>query len=727
MNKRTSYYLAISMLAINSAWAANLTITSPKTSAVVSDAIVMTGACNTGSKVKADVRDSANLFSAQNIVTCASSKYSVTVSSAGLKAGTLRLRAIQAVNGVSQNSIIYVKKNAPAPQALTLVIETPAANAAINASNQAAVIVNGGCTKGAPVRIQATDSDNKTTDIQWTDCNLYSDFHGQLNLSALKDGNISIKTMQDLNGASKVVSVNVVKSTAVVAPTALQILSPANNFAVNASNQAAVEISGKCADKLVMKLQATDSASKLSEITWIMCENSNFWGPINMTALKDGNISVRAFQEVNGVMVNKTINVVKTTTVTPPVTPALAVTVGALASVKEGVASLLTVNKVAGTAAGTVAYQVLNNASKAVISSGSLVFAAADTSKTISVLAPEDNVYNADMKLEIKVGTLSSLIIPVVDNDPVTTTKIIMGINGHDNFDAYPASEIEARVKYLSENNIRSFRNGGDSSSQEPLWGTMDTLIAAGKKYNVAIRPALYHWLGEAQAYKIAKRFPDIRVWEIGNEVDGDVGNEAKNIAQMVQVYKGIKRAAAEMGVEIKTTINVMACNSDATAAQGGRCYKKADGSGYFVDAAYAAGFKFDYISFHYYPYYSDKFTNNGYYYKMYLGQMRILSERYKAKILFNETNCAEIYPWSVETGSVTDGGYAGDKRCYDSLKNLLTELNTNYKDIVEEINIYEMLDEPTHQVTHEKHFGMMYDMKNPKPVFDMVIKEFAK
>lgn len=630
MNKRTSYYLAISMLAINSALAANLTISSPKTNALVSDAIVMTGACNTGSKVKADVRDSTNLFSAQNIVTCASSKYSVTVSSAGLKPGTLRLRSIQAINGVSQNSIIYVTKNAPAPQALTLVIETPAANAVINASNQAAVIVNGGCSKGAPVRIQATDSDNKTTDIQWTDCNLYSDFHGQLNLSTLKDGNISIKTMQDLNGASKVVSVNVVKSTAAVAPTALQILSPANNFAVNASNQAAVEISGKCADKLVMKLQATDSASKLSEITWIMCENSNFWGPINMTALKDGNVSVRAFQEVNGVVVNKTINVVKTTAVTPPV-------------------------------------------------------------------------------------------------PPVTTTKIMMGINGHDNFDAYPASEIEARVKYLADRNIRSFRNGGDSASQEPLWDTMDTLIAAGKKYNVAIRPGLYHWLGEAQAYKIAKRFPDIRVWEIGNEVDGDVGNEAKNIAQMVQVYKGIKRAAAEMGVEIKTTINVMACNSDGTPAQGGRCYKKADGSGYFVDAAYAAGFKFDYISFHYYPYYSDKFDNNGYYYKMYLGQMRILSERYKAKILFNETNCAEIYPWSVEAGSVTDGGYAGDKRCYDSLKNLLTELNTNYKDIVEEINIYEMLDEPTHQVTHEKHFGMMYDMKNPKPVFDMVIKEFAK
>ena len=628
MAYRKSYYLALSMLAINSAWAANISITSPKTNAVVSDAIVMTGACNTGSKVKADVRDSANLFSAQNSVVCANSKYSLTVSSAGLKAGTLRLRSIQAVNNISQNAIIYVKKNAPVTPVITLLIETPKANAAITAVNQKAVVVNGGCTQGAPVRIIATDSASKSTDIQWTGCNEVSDFHGQLDLSSLKDGNISIKTIQDLNGTSKTVSVNVVKSTAVVTPTALTILSPVKDFAVTSANQASVEISGKCTDKLIMKLQATDSASKLSEITWIMCENSNFWGPINMTSLKDGNISVRAFQEVNGVMVNQYLNVIKKTTDTVP---------------------------------------------------------------------------------------------------PVQSSKIMMGINGHDNFDAYPASEIEARVKVLADRNIRSFRNGGDSASQEPLWATMDALIAAGKKHNVNIRPAMYHWLGEAQAYKIAKRFPDIRIWEIGNEVDGDVGNEAKNIAQMVEVYKGIKRAAAELGVEIKTTINVMACNSDATTAQGGRCYKKVDGSGYFVDAAFAAGFKFDFISFHYYPYYSDKHDNNGYYYKMYLGQMRALAERYKVKILYNELNCAEIYPHSPTTGNVTDGGFAGDKRCYDSLKQILTELNTNYKDIVQEINIYEMLDEPTHPVTHEKHFGMMYDLNTPKPVFEMVTKEFAK
>lgn len=102
------------------------------------------------------------------------------------------------------------------------------------------------------------------------------------------------------------------------------------------------------------------------------------------------------------------------------VTLPLVVTAGSLVSVNEGVASLLTINKVAGTAAGTVDYQVLNNATKAVIASGSVAFAANDTSKTISILAPDDNVYTADMKLEIKIASLPSIVVSVVDNDSPT-------------------------------------------------------------------------------------------------------------------------------------------------------------------------------------------------------------------------------------------------------------------------------------------------------------------
>lgn len=106
--------------------------------------------------------------------------------------------------------------------------------------------------------------------------------------------------------------------------------------------------------------------------------------------------------------------------------PAFAVTLGSLSSVNEGVAANLAVNKVAGTAAGNIAYQVLNNETKAIISSGTLVFAANDTAKSISVLAPEDSVYTANMKLEIKVGAFSPILVSVVDNEspPVVATGL---------------------------------------------------------------------------------------------------------------------------------------------------------------------------------------------------------------------------------------------------------------------------------------------------------------
>ncbi len=42
----------------------------------------------------------------------------------------------------------------------------------------------------------------------------------------------------------------------------------------------------------------------------------------------------------------------------------------------------------------------------------------------------------------------------------------------------------------------------------------------------------------------------------------------------------------------------------------------------WFLDQARASGFNFDYISFHYYPYFDDK----GYWMDMYLGQMRAMA-----------------------------------------------------------------------------------------------------
>jgi len=105
----------------------------------------------------------------------------------------------------------------------------------------------------------------------------------------------------------------------------------------------------------------------------------------------------------------------------------------------------------------------------------------------------------------------------------------------------------------------------------------------------------------------------------------------------------------------------------------------------------------------------------------MYLGQMRAMGTKYKTKVFCNGMNCGNVYQGN------TDGGRAGDQACHDSVKQMLTVFNTSYKDVVAEINVYELLDEPNNPVVHGQHFGMMYELKRPKPIFGMVTSSPSK
>ncbi|MEH3022044.1 MAG: cellulase family glycosylhydrolase [Pseudomonas oryzihabitans] len=291
--------------------------------------------------------------------------------------------------------------------------------------------------------------------------------------------------------------------------------------------------------------------------------------------------------------------------------------------------------------------------------------------------------------------------------------NIPLGVVGHDNSAAYPAAEMEARLQLLAARNLRTYRSGEYLVTNLP---ELDRLVALARKYNITLRPVITHKLNQAQAYTLAKRYAnDIKIWEIGNEQDYAKAGAQDRINTLVGIYRGIKQASDELGANLKTTINVMACNSDDKGGTA-RCPGDRNGAMWFLDQAKASGFNFDYVSFHYYPYFDDK----GYWMDMYLGQMRAMATKYKTKVFFNEMNCGNVYQGN------TDGGRAGDQACYDSVKQMLTVLNTSYKDVVAEINVYELLDEPTNPVVHERHFGMMYDLKRPKPIFDMVTS-FAK
>ncbi|MNS76489.1 hypothetical protein D3C72_1100380 [compost metagenome] len=309
------------------------------------------------------------------------------------------------------------------------------------------------------------------------------------------------------------------------------------------------------------------------------------------------------------------------------------------------------------------------------------------------------------------------VVTPPVVTPPVSSSGIIFGVNGHDGRTYYPMSEAEARFKILDARNLRSYRFDIDPRNFDVL----DQLVVLAKKYNIILRPMAYPISTDAAllqdvAYKMAKRYAnDIKVWELGNEQDYDIAGAQARINNLVAMYKGVKKASDELGANIKTTINIMACNDDDRSATA-RCPGDKNGAIWFLDKAKASGFNFDHISFHYYAYYSDK----GYWMDKFLYQARAASVKYNTKIFFNETNCADVYQGN------TDGGFPGDKACYDSVVQLLNEVKTKYADVISEVNMYELLNEPDNGGV-EKHFGLMYNINSPKPNLEAVTNAAKK
>lgn len=298
---------------------------------------------------------------------------------------------------------------------------------------------------------------------------------------------------------------------------------------------------------------------------------------------------------------------------------------------------------------------------------------------------------------------------PQPNPDPVVQYKNIpMGVNGHEGRElTYPAAEMEARIKLLADNNLKSYRTDVGTGYLNNT-SEMNRLINLCVKYGVKLRPMIYPTT-EASAYNYAKAYGDrVKVWEIGNEVNLKGKAAAPGlIDQMVATYKGMKRASDELGLNLKFTINVTACNSDYA---GSSCAGDKTGDTWFLEMARSRGFLFDYVSFHYYAYLGEK----GYWYDLYLGQLAGFARKYGNKVFLNEMNAAEIY----------QGKTGNEQVCADSLRQYLTELNAKYKDVIQEINVYELLDEPNMEGV-EAHFGIRTNLTTKKLVWD-VVTEFA-
>ena len=286
---------------------------------------------------------------------------------------------------------------------------------------------------------------------------------------------------------------------------------------------------------------------------------------------------------------------------------------------------------------------------------------------------------------------------------------IIFGVNGHDGRTEYPLSDAKARFQLLNARNLRSYRFDVEVGDMAVL----DTLVPLAKKYNITLRPMLSP-ASQAATYSLVKRYAkDIEVWEIGNEQDGDRAGAQSRINAMVATYRGIQQVSNELNSNLKASINIMACNSNDVF---GACPNDPKGSLWFLDMAAKSGLAFKYITFHYYA----KYGERGYWMNLYLGQMKAAAKKYNTKVFLNETNCGEVFSGN------TDGGFRGDQGCYDGLKQLLDEVKAQYSDIVQEVNLYELLDSPASASGVDRHFGLMYNLNRPKPTLDL-IAGFAK
>lgn len=604
-------------------------------------------------------------------------------------------------------------------------ITTPAVNAIIPATQQSTMVVTGACVANQHVKLTATDSANKITGIVWAMCTANSGYWAQINISALKDGAITIRSYQEINNVTTAVT-RVVNKTLIVAPAAavkVTFDTPAVNAVVDKSNQAALTMTGACVGNVPVKITGTDSAGKITPIVWGGCPAINrYWAQIDLSSLKDGAVSLRAYQEINGVTTEVKRSVTKkTVVVTPTPTPTPtppAVVVGILTPAANAQVNVSNQDALEVTGSCKSENVVKLTATDSAAKLTAVVWANCESDSKFWAQINLTALANGNITLrayqEIGGVTTNSTRVLVKNVGVVLppSNKIVYGVNGHDGVQAaYPLSQAEARFKVLSERNLRSYRFDLVVGNTQVL----DTLIPLAKKYNIILRPMIYP-TSQAATYNFVKKYAnDIKIWEIGNEQDHDRAGAQTRINAMVTTYKGVKQASDELGANLKTTINVMACNSDDVSATA-RCPKDKLGAMWFLDMAKASGFNFDHISFHYYPSYGDK----GYWMDMYYSQMRAMAAKYNTKIFYNELNCGEVYRGN------TDGGYKGDRGCYDSVNIFLTEITTKYSDIVAEINVYELMDEPDHPVAHEKHFGLMYDVYNPKPLLDLYT-EFAK
>ena len=136
-----------------------------------------------------------------------------------------------------------------------------------------------------------------------------------------------------------------------------------------------------------------------------------------------------------------------------------------------------------------------------------------------------------------------------------------------------------------------------------------------------------------------------------------------------------------------------------------------------FLDFMEAKGVKFDVVAYHYYE---PGNVNPHSYWGGVRPQYDLFKKlaSYNKPVFINEINCQEIYRGGFENKL----GQPLTNACFQSLNTVLRYFTTQTDANIEEINLYEILDEPAKGPV-EGSFGIMYDINTPKLTMSIISK----
>jgi len=259
-------------------------------------------------------------------------------------------------------------------------------------------------------------------------------------------------------------------------------------------------------------------------------------------------------------------------------------------------------------------------------------------------------------------------------------------------------------------------------------------MVALGKTYGITLKPILFtpfQWgdrtdggkypagdqaalylQGYNRTYSFVSNFKnDINDWEMGNEInliardstgaqlygkgwtasEFDMPSMNDWASVLLGMSDAITRINAESGTHLRRTLNT-------TSTMFG-----------FLDFMASKSVLFEVISYHYY----EKFGTNPHNYwggvKPNFDLFKQLAT-YNKSVVFNEVNAAEIYQAAYEN----QAGQPLTETGFKSLNATLNYLNQQTDANIENVCIYELLDEPA-KAPPENRFGMMYDINTPK------------